>query len=203
MGSCLGRCLHVASACDMLICFAKLINLWTSALITPAYTNRCKQTIFLQLLISYYFLSGVWCGTVTSALPALLFSTSLVAPGCLCSLHHCSSFTFGLLINVAWSVICIPLISAFHPRFLSAPSLSSLSSGAAGHLGPPSAPPLSLLCSPLCVHLLLLLSYFFPEGSLACFVPDCRRIRIPHHPVNCTFIWQDRGARATPGIIKL
>lgn len=60
-------------------------------------------------------------------------------------------------------VICISLISAFHPtRFYPAPALSSLSSRAAGHLGPPPStpPPLALArsSSPS-------LSYFLPEGS--------------------------------------
>lgn len=169
----------------------QFVDIWSYNI----YINRCEQAIFLGWLICCYFLCDNLILHCNSCTLVSHVNKSLVAPGCLRSLHHHSSSTFSLLINVSWGVICILLISAFHPDFIHPVSFISILQG--------GWTTWSTIHTTAAVRSAPPLPYFIPAGSQGSFVPDCWRMRIPHYPVNCTFIWQDRGERATPGIIKL
>lgn len=110
---------------------------------------------------------------------------SLVAPGCLGALHHYSSFYLESPHQCCMRCYLHPSHLCLPPQVLSAPTLSSLSSEAAGHL---SLHHPRHHCCPLCRPLFLPCCPTSSSGSQGCFVPDCWRIRIPHYPVNCTFI---------------
>lgn len=88
------------------------------------------------------------------------------------------------MLHLGFSHLCLP------PHFLHAAPAPSSSSGASGHLIPnpnPSAAAAPVVLLPLCSS-----SSACPPSSAGgvtgCFVLDCWKIRIPHHPVNCTFI---------------
>lgn len=171
------------------------MELWQHMGNFPSCCKLTERGINKQSGSFYCFLCGKPVLHRHSCSPVSLLSKSLVAAGCLCSL---SSIPFLYLLSP--HLCCMRVLSASLSSLLSTPG--SVCSGAFISL-PPSGgkldisstihttstaaaaasrvladPSSSLSCCPSSA----------PGGPRTCSVPDCWKIRIPHYPVNCTFI---------------